>query len=91
MLDIEYDTRMFLFSRWVTVNYSSDILNKECGMWWKEQIVYFNEKVLPEYVKNGTFYNARHFMSTTYKKYIKKDPFRSFGFSVCFYTCHSKI
>ena len=73
MLNIEYDTRMFLFSRWITINYSSSILNKECGMWWKEQIKYFNEEVLPEYVKNGTFYSTRHFIREPYKEYIKKE------------------
>lgn len=61
MLTREYNTRMFLFSRWITTNYPTEILNTQPGQWWKDQIYYFNDKVFPEYLKNGSFYNTVDF------------------------------
>lgn len=30
------------------------VLNRKDGYWWKEQLVYFNTEVYPNYVKRGT-------------------------------------
>jgi len=38
------------------------ILNRENGEWWKEQLIYFNETVYPNYIKNGTVKNTKEFL-----------------------------
>jgi hypothetical protein len=71
MLDIECNVKMFLFARWMVEQYSSATLNTEEGIWWKEQLIYFNEKVYPEYIKNGTLQDTLHFMDRKYQRYQK--------------------
>ena len=59
------EVKMFLFGRWMSINYSTDILNSEDGYWWKEQLNFFNEIVYPNYIKNGTVDNTKRFLEST--------------------------
>ncbi len=38
------------------------VLNMESGIWWRDQLKYFDEKVYPEYVKNGSVKSAKEFL-----------------------------
>jgi hypothetical protein len=37
------------------------VLNRESGLWYKEQLNHFNNAVFPNYVQNGTVENAKQF------------------------------
>jgi hypothetical protein len=56
------DVKMFLFARWVCVNYGS-VLNTKKGDWYKEQIKHFNNFVYPNYIKNGTVKETKLFFN----------------------------
>lgn len=65
------DVKMFLFSRWISVSYADtrdrkygiSVLNTENGNWYKDKLNYFNEKIYPEYVKNGTVDQTIEFLN----------------------------
>ena len=40
------------------------ILNREDGHWYKKQIQHFNKTVYPNYVKNGSYRDAKTFLNT---------------------------
>ena len=39
------------------------VLNREGGEWYKEQLKYFNNEVLPNYIKRGSFDSAKEFLN----------------------------
>jgi len=41
---------------------SLSVLNREDGKWWKKQLIYFNEIVYPNYIKNKTVENTEKFL-----------------------------
>ena len=45
------------------------VLNRESGLWWKEQLDHFNTIVYPNYIENGSVKSAKEFLS---KKKPKK-------------------
>jgi hypothetical protein len=60
---------MFLFARWMSTCYAdtvevgrTSVLNTESGEWWKEQLDHFNEKVYPNYIKNGTVEDTEEYL-----------------------------
>jgi len=55
---------MFLFAKWMAMNYNSSEMNSSYGDWWKTQLKHFNKHVFPNYIENGTVKNT--------KKYLKK-------------------
>jgi len=38
------------------------VLNMESGLWWKEQLEYFDKEVYPNYIKNGSVKSTREFL-----------------------------
>jgi len=46
--------QMFLFARWMAIQYDGN-MNKQPGIWWLEQLKHFDNIVLPNYKKNGSF------------------------------------
>jgi len=42
---------------------SISVLNRENGEWYKNQLIYFNTFVYPNYVENGTVENTKNFLN----------------------------
>jgi hypothetical protein len=55
--------KMFMFARWIVILYDSEVLNTEDGNWWKEQLEYFDSKVYPSYLKNGSVKETTKFLN----------------------------
>ena len=55
--------KMYLFARWITSCYSQDEINEQPGIWWKEQLNWFEKQIMPQYRKNGTLDNCKLFLS----------------------------
>jgi len=71
--------KMLLFARWIATNYADvrndsegnvipddagiSVLNTENGEWWKKQLIVFEEKVYPDYIKNGSVNSAKEFLA----------------------------
>ncbi len=49
---------------------SISVLNREDGQWYKEQLEFFNQKILPVYIKNGNYDSAKNFLFPEDKKEI---------------------
>lgn len=62
MIKVNNKVEQFLFARWIVIDYSSEILNKEDGEWWKERLEYFTKEVLPSYKQNGNYKNTVEFL-----------------------------
>lgn len=56
------EINMFMFGRWISTQYDSETLNTANGLWWVEQIKYFEDTVLPNYFDNGSFENTAKFI-----------------------------
>ena len=65
------DVKMFLFSRWISISYAEtrdikygiSVLNTENGNWYKDKLNYFNERIYPEYLKNGIVKHTEEFLN----------------------------
>ena len=53
--------KMLWFSQWLAMNYNA-VLNEMTGIWYIEQMSYFNEKVFPNMLK--TSMDTNHFEET---------------------------
>lgn len=71
------EINMFMFGRWISMQYGSETLNTESGLWWVEQIKYFEDTVLPNYFDNGSFEDTAKFIKENmgYEETID-DPMR---------------
>ena len=54
-LSIHEKAKILLFSRWMSTNYSTSEMNGSVGIWWIQQLNFFEKEVLPEYHKNGSY------------------------------------
>jgi hypothetical protein len=66
------NSRMFLFGRWMSTVYADEIdeyglciLNTSDGKWWENKLTFFNERVYPNYLKNGSFNETYKFLKNT--------------------------
>jgi hypothetical protein len=64
-ISIHEKTKMFMFSRWITINYDTDILNSQAGDWWKTQINYFEREVYQNYIASGNYTEVYEFFETS--------------------------
>jgi len=56
---------MFLFARWMSSCYSSEILNSKNDTWWAHHLDVFNKVAYPSYIKNGTVDETKLFLDTS--------------------------
>jgi hypothetical protein len=51
---------------------SMSVLNREKGQWWKEQLEHFEKVVYPNYLKNGSAFDAYKFLEVKEKKKLSE-------------------
>ena len=61
-IEMQYNAKMFLFARWISVNYSGTVLNESSGYWWREQLKCFNDVAYLNYVKSGAAKETKEFL-----------------------------
>lgn len=63
-LKFNYDTvdmgvnekaKTLLFARWLSMQYSTTLLNEVDGIWWLKTMNHFETVVLPNYKENGSY------------------------------------
>ncbi len=60
---LDEKTKMFLFSRWLSMCYDSDTMNKETGYWWKDKVNDFERNAYPNLIKNNSYIDTFEFFS----------------------------
>ena len=64
--ELETDTKVLLFSRWLVMNYGTPEydVNGYDGNWWKGTLEHFNKNVYPHLVKNGSVETTKEFLKS---------------------------
>lgn len=67
MNNLDERTKMFLFIRWISINYGGH-LNQMEGRWYMRKMDYFFTTVLNNYIDNGTYIDTREFIQKQYEQ-----------------------